>query len=277
MRKEIKKGIFLFCLVNIAVLLIINILLVTPNPLLKAETDNDWIGFFGGYLGALIGGLTTFSGVLLTIRYTKEQEAENNRLTVLPYISADYINNKINKQADSYISFGNTDEGMQQSEVCGNLILSNIGLGTAVNFSITDCKFDGKDINQSIFFDALTINQSKNLNISIRLPIEDSSQINEANSHLFVRNIPFTMNLKFNDFLNNMYEQPIELMISIGLIGKTNKYEFTISSYLNKISCATLKGKNVVVKEQNHKVKKQFSFNINISKVDDNEDKSCKQ
>lgn len=34
---------------------------------------NDWAGFWGGYLGAIIGGICTVVGVFLSIRYEKEK------------------------------------------------------------------------------------------------------------------------------------------------------------------------------------------------------------
>lgn len=47
------------------------------------ETSNDWIGFWGGYLG----GLFTLIGVLITINFSKTDTYEKQRLSVIPYIS----------------------------------------------------------------------------------------------------------------------------------------------------------------------------------------------
>ena len=42
--------------------------------LLPVTGGNDWAGFWGGYMGAVIGGLCTFVGVSQTIKHEREKE-----------------------------------------------------------------------------------------------------------------------------------------------------------------------------------------------------------
>lgn len=62
MKKFIKNKNMLIGIIILAILLpIMTTLLVTKSsPLENFTTDNDWIGFFGSYTGAIIGGFITF-------------------------------------------------------------------------------------------------------------------------------------------------------------------------------------------------------------------------
>ena len=44
------------------------------------SADNDWIGFWGGYIGAIMGGIITIYVLLKTIRENKEQQRRNERI-----------------------------------------------------------------------------------------------------------------------------------------------------------------------------------------------------
>lgn len=41
--------------------------------LLPVTGGNDWAGFWGGYFGAVIGGICTFWGVFLSIQFEREK------------------------------------------------------------------------------------------------------------------------------------------------------------------------------------------------------------
>lgn len=54
--------------------------------LLPVTGGNDWAGFWGGYMGAVIGGLCTFAGVSWTIKHEREKEEVEKERSVLPYM-----------------------------------------------------------------------------------------------------------------------------------------------------------------------------------------------
>ena len=54
--------------------------------LLPVTGGNDWAGFWGGYMGAVIGGLCTFGGVSQTIKHEREKEETEKERSVLPYM-----------------------------------------------------------------------------------------------------------------------------------------------------------------------------------------------
>ena len=45
------------------------------------SASNDWIGFWGGYIGAILGGIITLYVLLETIRDNKEQQRRNERIS----------------------------------------------------------------------------------------------------------------------------------------------------------------------------------------------------
>lgn len=81
---DINKIAKTFIAIIVVVPLIVGVLTIIPNSFIN--TSNDWIGFFGSYIGSIIGGLIsgglTLAGVLLTIRKTDKDrfnETYNNQ------------------------------------------------------------------------------------------------------------------------------------------------------------------------------------------------------
>ena len=56
-------------------------------------SNSDWVGFIGGYVGAIIGAVVSLTGIVITIRYTNEQNREDRELQVRPYCSIRYVSN----------------------------------------------------------------------------------------------------------------------------------------------------------------------------------------
>lgn len=62
-----RKWIILFLAVTLVPPIIINGLFLLKVPFIPVAQDNNWIGFFGSYLGSIIGGALTLIGVRLSI------------------------------------------------------------------------------------------------------------------------------------------------------------------------------------------------------------------
>ncbi|MDW2797397.1 hypothetical protein RZO55_07385 [Clostridium boliviensis] len=56
---------------------------------------NDWSGFWGGYIGAIIGGVCTVIGVYWIIEYSQENNKEDVRKRVLPYMALTVLHKEI--------------------------------------------------------------------------------------------------------------------------------------------------------------------------------------
>ena len=96
--------------------------LVSFNVFDWIEIQNDWLGFWGGYLG----GLCTLGGVIITINNSKMDSNLKQRMSVIPYISI---------ERNSSIDIDET----------------KIPMGLAFVFS------ESKDNNHLLFFDEIKI------------------------------------------------------------------------------------------------------------------------
>lgn len=65
--------------------------------------DNSWVGFWGSLMGSIIGGCITLIGIKITIEQNKEDEEENKRFSVAPYLALDI--NVINKNEIECMKF----------------------------------------------------------------------------------------------------------------------------------------------------------------------------
>jgi putative Mn2+ efflux pump MntP len=114
------------------------------------ETSNDWIGFWGGYLG----GLFTLIGVLITINFSKTDSNEKQRLSVIPYVSIeqnasiDIDENKI--PIGLIYAFSESREKnhslfFDEVKIIGKC--RGVGLGPSVNCYINDIKIGERKID----------------------------------------------------------------------------------------------------------------------------------
>lgn len=110
----------------------------------QSNIDNStWAGFFGSYLGAIIGGLVSLLGIGITIVYTQDQNRKDRELQIRPYF--DFMYNHTEKPTAykkdiGYVAF-ECDPDVKNSEnkepeVNGVLVLKNIGVGTALHCSM---------------------------------------------------------------------------------------------------------------------------------------------
>lgn len=80
-----KYIIVVICICVIGIPLIVYLLSVIP--IFPSGTNNDWAGFWGGYIGAIIGGFCTVVGVYWTIAYMQKNYEEDVRNRSLPYMA----------------------------------------------------------------------------------------------------------------------------------------------------------------------------------------------
>ena len=134
---------------------------LSEGRILSVGGTNDWAGFWGGYLGAIIGSMATIGGVYLTISNDRKKriEEEKNRalelqerrrLDIIPYLNTMYyIPKHIDETEKSNVYFVDysgeelwirnhlTDKYKQAIEKPGNYLyvlnyqIKNIGSGSA--------------------------------------------------------------------------------------------------------------------------------------------------
>lgn len=164
--KEHKKQIILWGgIILIAVPVIVYGL--SEISLLPVTGGNDWAGFWGGYMGAIIGGVCTFVGVSRTIKYEREKSEGEKERSVLPYMALSTLKTNFDLyftdtgDIQEVNSFEQREKHMLQQYVflldgndvriqedlrctCINkdvstflpIKLENVGNGTAVNFRV---------------------------------------------------------------------------------------------------------------------------------------------
>lgn len=131
------------------IILIITIALVIAFPLVidwliignsfpSNVSNSDWVGFLGGYIGAIIGAVVSLIGIIITIRYTNEQNKMDRELQVRPYCSIRYVHD--NKLVGTKKILGTLPIGCEPKSNNGPryesiVYIKNIGLGPAIEFS----------------------------------------------------------------------------------------------------------------------------------------------
>jgi hypothetical protein len=103
-------------------------------------------------IGASIGGILTFLGVFITIKFTEKQGREERRQAIIPYIKINNLTelndknsikrNKINAVYDCF-SFDFSPEDDNSEDLFIDFEFENIGFGTAFNFEIAEAKICG--------------------------------------------------------------------------------------------------------------------------------------
>lgn len=137
------KKIIFICIV---IFIILGLPCLISYSLSRFNIHNEWIAFWGSYLG----GFFTLIGVAYTIRYSKSDADEKQRLSIMPYLTINkdgtddneiigltYCLSEMQKE-DRYIYF-------DELKIDGTGI--NIGMGPLVNCMISDIKVEKRLID----------------------------------------------------------------------------------------------------------------------------------
>lgn len=168
--RKINKKLIIFAIIGaIAVPPVLNALLCINIPTAPDLGNQDWLSFWGGYLGGIVGMVGTIIALLISYQQNKQlhkdakkqnkmfhkseqkQRQESLRLQILPYISVsniDYDFNAADKSknpAKDVIDFGSEklsispyDGTINTSTIYKAIIrLTNNGLGTVVRILLS--------------------------------------------------------------------------------------------------------------------------------------------
>ena len=116
--------------------------LIIANDIPSNISNSDWVGFLGGYIGAIIGGIVSLIGIGVTIKFTKQQIAlsqgqfsEQNRLNNQPMLDFE-ISNILNIEDDETIVM-NCEYALNNTDAFQKAVIEfevyNIGLGAALD------------------------------------------------------------------------------------------------------------------------------------------------
>ena len=136
------KKLLKWCINNVVVFIVGFVIIITCILLLFDKLDvsaflginpnNDWLG----YLGAVLGGLFTLIGVLLTINYENGKKKEEQSLQFKPIIQPCLDSDNNYEGFEEEVSIKQNNMKLGKSEQCVTLILKNKGRGETKNFKI---------------------------------------------------------------------------------------------------------------------------------------------
>lgn len=247
-------GIFLTLLLfSFSPLLIAKLMSISVFPWM--QTDNDWIGFWGAY----IGGCITLSGVFITILYTRKDEKNRQKLSIRPFLTVSEYDNydrlkgillPIGVEID-----GSVDSSENNAIKVDNAIITcemiNVGLGTAINCRIHNVNIEEKTYHfESKKFPALQVNgkfytriQFRNININRN---ELSRRFSEENNRLRLisgeqgdSRILISFDIYYEDLLGNNLKQGVVFSISTTSILPISFYKPVLTfEAVGKPTCA---------------------------------------
>lgn len=166
-------------------------------------TNDQWIGFFGNYLGGIFGGLATLYAFVKSIEYNREKDiqadirySEDKRLNMLPFLQIMFDDKWQDTNRLLEISEKTLDNNA--SRMNRGVIIKNIGLG-----SLIDVSFEFEDLNIT----------SSNFNLHLSLSKDQEFTFNLILYKNYNEMKETKILIKYEDLLGNKYGQ--ELVLSI--------------------------------------------------------------
>lgn len=246
-----KKTIFIAVLISIILIVGLPLALdwlIIGNKFPSNIENSDWVGFFGGYIGSIIGAVVSLFGIIITIRYTNEQNKKDRELQVRPYCAIRYVHDNKLRGTNKIIAelpIGCEPEENNGAEYTSIIYIKNIGLGPALEFD-----FDIDDIDDGrehypilIRRNADTSNRAVNLlqpGEEAAFPIHVFFNFDKITEDDFIdtgepepfryavklevmqkyKNFDIVIHVKYHDMYMNTYYQKITLSSNMHVSGK---------------------------------------------------------
>ncbi len=225
-------------------------------------SNEDWVGFFGGYIGALIGSIISLFGILWTINFTREQNRADRELQIRPYLDIRYVpsTNKLAGEATwlGYVMINeyNHNETKLQETERGLLYLKNVGNGPATNIDVEvfveniKVEYRTKFNNQNTQVTSNSVQQGEEGALSFMIlsdsiaPSKDDLIWDEDNRFASWNHVKFQtpsgydirIVLHYNDLLGNIFTQELNFNATYGMnYDKENGGKYHCSIYLEEI------------------------------------------
>ncbi len=224
------QNIFLISIIVLFVLILLPYLIdlcVFGNSISSNLTNAEWASFLGGYIGALIGGIISLVGIILTIRFTKLENKKDRELQFRPYFVLWYDKTGNIKNVDIIdILIHQFEDSEERGPIVkGAVYFKNIGVGPAI-----DCKVEiapieaqrkSKFRGSNAVFSAFESGKTMALGIQLYMGFEnipkDSLDIvngrYQPKAEVFnkYKNFEIKVTITYSDMLNNRFCQSIVL------------------------------------------------------------------
>lgn len=86
-----KKLMILVCVAGVLLLPVIIAIMVSLPVLPKLTNSNDWIGFWGGYLGSILGGIITLFVLKITIDDNNRLKKRDEKISYYNHLTRLYV------------------------------------------------------------------------------------------------------------------------------------------------------------------------------------------
>lgn len=149
-------------------------------------------------IAALYGGLITLIGVAWTIIDGKKRESETKRLECMPFLQLEIPQQNVNTLFEIELPLCKDNAS---DTIYKNLILRNLGNGTAANITYT-WKFDKQEICECGYPPINAIMKGDQYSFQLTLDADDTLSNNSV----------AVLNFGFDDLLGNSYEQRVALV-----------------------------------------------------------------
>lgn len=209
--------------------------LIIGNNFPSNISNSDWVGFFGGYIGSILGCVISLIGILWTINFTREQNRADRELQIRPYLDIRYIplTNKLEKGVSwlGYVMINEWDDNDADNQDVerGLLYLKNVGNGPATNIGIDvfveniKVKYNAQFSNQNTKVTANSVQQGEEAAVSLwitnnRIPPSKDDFVWDENGFGYCNYAKFpmpsnynvTLILRYNDLLGNHFSQKLK-------------------------------------------------------------------
>lgn len=199
--------------------------LINITNFIPLTNSYDWLSFFGGLLGSMIGGIVTFVGIYITLQHQRDADDEKNRLSSIPILeykisyNEEDFDNSSGQLAGLVIPHinleGATFQDKKSEEWHFRLEVSNIGSGHAqvtdilMTFGDNNDKFIQEE-NIGFTYKLVKTNDKTSFYFMIYAP-KDRFKNNKGYGNDFLYSIKITV--KYQDLLGNKYEQLLHACI----------------------------------------------------------------
>lgn len=242
MKKKTILALVLFVIITISLPLVMDWLIV-GNNIPSNVSNSDWVNFFGGYIGAILGSIVSLIGIIATIRYTNKQNRIDRELQVRPYCVVRYINKREPFRAAEILAGLHISTGSLESNSihdAGVIFIKNVGVGPAIEFEFTVNEINS-DSKLSLIMEDRTSSSSASALLSgyeaafpIRIsgdfdPIREEDFIDTGEDGMYhfrlkeetmlkYKSFDIAINMRYKDMYHNQYCQKISLfaLMSIG-------------------------------------------------------------
>lgn len=213
--------------------------LIIGNSFPSNVSNSDWVGFFGGYVGSILGCIISLVGILWTIIFTREQNRADRELQIRPFFDIRYLDVEQfchTKNWLGYVMVNTWDKDNHDSSEpysghvgSGLLYLKNVGNGPATNLSFRveieniKCEYRAFYTNQNAMVTTNSILPSETAELSIditnsrRAPRKDDFEWGEDSfvpkydrlKFKIPESFTIKMRLEYSDLMSNQFNQQL--------------------------------------------------------------------